>query len=151
MNREVGAIMHYVYTQFPVKMYNRELPERFQVPSIYIPPVSAMSGPDTVSTFMKTYSLHVKLFHHDSEKAFDTAETIVDALNADRNMIQMVSEKGQWLNDYIRIKRVETRSGDQGVATIVLTWDSTYWYNRDKHLSLEDVYFSDGVIKNEQN
>ncbi|MEH3000475.1 MULTISPECIES: phage tail terminator family protein [Bacillus] len=150
MNQEVGAIMHYIYTHFPVTMYDRLLPERFQVPSVYVPPVTVISGPDTVSTFMKSYSLQVKVFHMDSEKAHDAAETIVDALLADRQMIQMMSEDGEVLDDYVRIKRVETRMIDQGVAAIVLTWDSSYWYNRDKQASLEDINFSDGVIKREQ-
>ncbi|MDR0125755.1 MULTISPECIES: hypothetical protein [Bacillus] len=57
--------------------------------------------------------------------------------------------KRDWepLEQYIRIKRAETRIADQGVATIVLTWDSAYWYHRDEQPSLDDINFSDGVIK----
>ncbi|WP_345807599.1 hypothetical protein [Bacillus pumilus] len=35
------------------------------------------------------------------------------------------------------------------MATIVLTWDIAYWYNRDEQPSLDDINFSDGVIKSE--
>ncbi|MED4562746.1 DUF6838 family protein [Bacillus altitudinis] len=150
MNQEVGAIMHYCYSRFPVKVYEKEIPEQFQIPSMYFPAAWTNTKNDTVSTFLKTYTLHIKVFHKDSEQAHDAAETIVDALSADRNIIQMVSVEGEPLDDYVRIKRAETRNGDQGVATIVLTWDSAYWYNRDEQPSLDDINFSDGVIKSGQ-
>ncbi|PRS65286.1 phage tail terminator family protein [Bacillus pumilus] len=150
MNQEVGAIMNYCYKHFPVKVYEKKIPEQFQVPSMYFPAARTNTRNDTVSTFLKTYTLHIKVFHKDSGQAHDAAESIVDALSADRNIIQMVSEEGDPLDDYVRIKRAETRNGDQGVATIVLTWDSAYWYNRDEQPSLDDINFSDGVIKSGQ-
>ncbi|MGE6857490.1 phage portal protein [Bacillus pumilus] len=150
MNQEVGSIMHYCYRKFPVKVYEKKIPEQFQIPSMYFPAAWVNTRNDTVSTFLKTYTLHIKVFHKDSEQAHDAAESIVDALSADRNFIQMVNVEGEPLDQYVRIKRAETRNGDQGVATIVLTWDSAYWYNRDEQPSLDDINFSDGVIKREQ-
>lgn len=150
MNQEVGAIMNYCYKQFPVKVYVKEIPEQFQIPSMYFPAAWVNTRNDTVSTFLKTYTLHIKVFHKDSGQAHDAAESIVDALSADRNIIQMISGDGELLEQYIRIKRAETRIADQGVATIVLTWDSSYWYNREEQPSLDDINFSDGVIKSGQ-
>ncbi|MCY7575904.1 phage tail terminator family protein [Bacillus pumilus] len=150
MNIEVGAIMNYCYKHFSVKVYEKEIPEQFQIPSMYFPAASTNTGNDTVSTFLKTYTLNIKVFHKDSGQAHDAAESIVDTLSADRNIIQMISEDGEPLDQYVRIKRAETRIADQGVATIVLTWDSAYWYNRDAQPSLDDINFSDGVIKREQ-
>ncbi|BBP91857.1 phage-like element PBSX protein XkdJ [Bacillus safensis] len=153
MNQEVGAIMHYIYTHFPVTMYDRLLPERFQVPSVYVPPVTVISDQWSrygLYLYEILFAASESLFILIQKKTHDAAESIVDALLADRQIIQMMSEDGEVLDDYVRIKRVETRMIDQGVAAIVLTWDSSYWYNRDKQASLEDINFSDGVIKREQ-
>ena len=43
-------------------------------------------------------------------KAHDAAETIVDALLADRQIIQMISEDGEVLDDYVRIKEWKQES-----------------------------------------
>lgn len=62
LNDEVGSIMNFFYRVFPVQIYDREIPIQIKTPSLYFPPPSVADGNDTVSTYMKTYSLNVKLF-----------------------------------------------------------------------------------------
>ncbi|WP_272950087.1 hypothetical protein [Bacillus altitudinis] len=42
-------------------------------------------------------------------------------------MIQMMSEDGEVVDDYVGIKRVERRMIDEGVGGIVVRWDRRYW------------------------
>ena len=76
-------------------VYENELPEQFQVPSLYIPPPYAFDENDTVSTFKKTYSLNVKLFHADSVQALYAADRIADAVRESRQLIPLLTESGR--------------------------------------------------------
>lgn len=95
MNSETGSIMAFLYSRWSVPIYERELPDHFQVPSLYVPPPSVFEETDTVSTFKKTYSLNVKLFHLDSVQALDEADRLADAIREARNMIPLLSESGE--------------------------------------------------------
>lgn len=145
MNPEVGSIMGFFYKLFPVKIYELEVPENFEIPAMYFPPPQTFDGNDTNQTYLKTYNLSVKLFHHDSKQAHSKAEFIADAINSNRNVIPLLNEEGAKTGDYMRISRVETRVADSGVATINLTWDSRYYYEKEKAKSLGFVDFKSGV------
>lgn len=45
--------MAFLYSRWSVPIYERELPDHFQVPSLYVPPPSVFEETDTVSTFKK--------------------------------------------------------------------------------------------------
>jgi hypothetical protein len=145
MNQEVGSIMSCFYKLFPVKVYDKPVPEGFQTPSMYFPEPFSFDSPDTVSTFKKTFSLSVKLFHKDSQKASDEAERIADAIRAKRNLIPLLKSDGSETGDYIRINRIETRIADSGVAIIQLTWDSRYFYEKEQYTPLQNVGVDSGV------
>lgn len=53
MNSETGSIMAFLYSQWSVPIYESELPDQFQVPSLYVPAPSVFEETDTVSTFKK--------------------------------------------------------------------------------------------------
>jgi hypothetical protein len=57
----------------------------------------------------------------------------------------MLDETGSETGDFVRISRVEVRIADSGVATIVLTWDSRYYYDREIATPLEFIDFKSGV------
>lgn len=134
--------MGFFYKVFPVKIYELEVPQNFEVPSIYFPPPRVFDGNDTNQTYVKTYSLSVKLFHRDSKQAYKEAETISDAINSNRNIVPLLDPDGSKTGDYLRISRVEVRIADSGVATIALTWDSRYFYERETWPSIKDVSFN---------
>ncbi len=144
MNPEVGAIMNYFYNLFPVKVYTKEVPENFVVPSLYFPTPFTFDGNDTTSTFMKTYNLVVKLFHVDAQQANYEAERIADAVRKKRMIIPLIEQDGTPTGDYLRISRVETRIVD-GTAHITVNWDSRYHYEREVSTLLEHFEFNNGV------
>ncbi|MEN1969021.1 phage portal protein [Lentibacillus sp. N15] len=139
MNPEVGSIMRYFHNLFPVKVYKKEVPSDFAVPSLYFPIPTAFDSNDTNMTFTKTYSLSVKLFHEDSVIANDRAEMIADEVRSSKNVIPMVNPEGELTGDYIRISKIETRIGDNGVATIIVGWDSNYHYSREEWPALRNL------------
>ncbi|OTQ85144.1 phage portal protein [Bacillus subtilis subsp. subtilis] len=144
MNQEVGSIMGYLYKLYPVQVYEKEIPQDFVVPSLYIPPASTVDGVDTVSTFQKSYVLNVKLFHENVQEAHNEAERIADTLRSKRGLIPLIRESGEDTGDFIRLSRIETRISDD-YASIVLNWTSRYWYEREQHPSLENFDFTSGV------
>jgi len=145
LNPEIGSIMGFFHKLFPVKMYELEVPTDFEKPSLYFPPPHVFDGNDTNQTYMKTYNLLVKLFHHDSKQAYKEAEGISDAINSNRNVIPLLNEDGSKTGDFVRFSRIEVRIADSGVATIVLTWDSRYYYEKAEWKSLEYVQIQSGV------
>ncbi|MEW4969954.1 DUF6838 family protein [Bacillus stercoris] len=145
MNSETGSIMAFLYSQWSVPIYERELPDHFQVPSLYVPSPSVFEETDTVSTFKKTYSLNVKLFHHDSVQALDEADRLADAIREARNMVPLLSESGEKTGDMVRVTRIETRVGDRGEAVMVIRWSSRYYYHKTEQPVLKDIDMNSGV------
>ena len=145
MNPEVGSIMAFFYSIFPVTVYTKEVPENFEVPSLYFPTPFSFDGNDTNQTFMKTYSLPVKLFHKDAQQAFAEAERIADTVRRKRMLIPIIKADGSPDEGLIRLTKIEERITD-GVASIVVTWDSRYYYDRDDYIPLENIAF-EGKVK----
>jgi len=133
--------MAFFYKMFPVKVYTEEVPENFEVPSLYFSTAFDFDSNDTVTTFMKTYSLPVKLFHFGKHQAKSEAERITDAISKKRNIIPLLNEDGSFAGQYIRIKRIETRVTDS-VASITVNWDSRYHYEREDWPSIENIGFN---------
>ncbi|WP_439024828.1 phage tail terminator family protein [Bacillus halotolerans] len=145
MNSETGTIMAFLYSQWSVPIYESELPDHFQVPSLYVPAPSVFEETDTVSTFKKTYSLNVKLFHLDSVQALDEADRLADAIREARNIVPLLSESGEKTGDMLRITRIETRVGDRGEAVMVIRWSSRYYYHKTEQPVLQDIDMNSGV------
>lgn len=145
MNPEVGSIMNFFYQMNKVKVYDEEVPVNFERPSMYFPPPMTFNGVDSNTTYLKTYSLNVKVFHNDSQKAYAAAEKIADAVDSRRNLIPLLNEIGEDTGDFLRIARIEVRVGEMGVATILIQWDSRYFYERETAPPLEDIDINSGV------
>lgn len=137
--------MAYLYKLFPVQVYDLKLPEDFKVPSMYFPVPTSFSSNDTNQTYLKSYTLNIKVFHHDTKQAYYKAEELADAITSNREAIPMVEVGGAVTGDYVRFNRVETRDGDNGVAMLILNWDSRYYYHRDEVPAIEYVDITSGV------
>ncbi|MGG3801790.1 phage portal protein [Metabacillus fastidiosus] len=140
MNQEVGSILGYFYQLFPCQIYEEEVPQDFEIPSMYFPQPFSFNSNDSLSTFMKTYNLNVKLFHENGKLAYEKAEHIADAVNTQRGLIPLINQDGTSTGEYLRISRIEARVTDN-VAFITVNWDSRYFYNREVWPSLENVSF----------
>ncbi len=134
--------MAFFYKMFPVNIYEKEVPENFAIPSMYFPVPFVFDSSDTNTTFMKTYNLSVKLFHRDSQLANQEAERIADSIRSKRNVVPLLKADGTFTSDYVRINRIETRIADSGVATVSVTWNSRYNYERKDWPSIENIGFN---------
>ena len=130
---------------FPVKIYTEEVPKDFVVPSLYFPVPTSFDDNDTNMTFAKAYSLSVKLFHQNSVVANIKADFIADDIRSRKNVIPVLDADGEPTGDFVRLSRIETRIGDKGVATIVLTWESRYHYKREEWPTLQNIEFNSEV------
>lgn len=137
--------MAFFYKEFPVKVYAKEVPENFAVPSLYFPTPFTFDSNDTNQTFLKTYSLSVKLFHTDAQQAFAEAERIADTVRRKRMVIPLINPDGGATGRFMRISRIEERVTD-GVGSIVLTWDGRYHYAQEDYIPLENIDF-EGKVK----
>lgn len=144
MNPEVGSIMAFFHSQFPVKVYTEEVPENFEVPSMYFPTAFDFDSNDTNMTFTKTFSLPVKLFHNGQHQAKNEADKITDAIRKKKSVIPLLKADGSSTGQYIRVNRIESRV-TESVAHIVVNWDSRYYYDREEWPSLENFEFENGV------
>lgn len=89
---------------------------------------------------MKTFNLTVKLFHKDGHQAVSAAERIADAVSSARSIIPLIDPNGVETGEYLRISKVEVRDSDD-FATIIVNWDSRYYYDREAWPALESVTF----------
>lgn len=136
--------MSYFYQQFPCKIYTKQVPENFVVPSMYFPAPLVFDSDDTNMTFMKTYSLPVKLFHQDEQQAYSEAERIAETVARKRNLIPLINQDGTPTGQFIRMNRIDVRVTDN-VASLVVNWDSRYHYDREEQQPLEHFQFENGV------
>lgn len=146
MDQELGSIMGFFYKVCPVKIYDLEVPENFEKPSLYFPEPATFDSNDTTSTYMVTNSLSVKFFHCDSRQAFEGATKIVNKIYSNRSVIPLLNKDGSDTGDYIRFTKIDVRKLENGVAAIVLTWDSRFKYKREFAPSIEDLHFETEVI-----
>ncbi|WP_368653764.1 DUF6838 family protein [Ornithinibacillus sp. 4-3] len=145
MNQEIGSIMAYMYSLFPVQIYDKELPQEFEVPSMYFPLPTSFGSNDTNQTYLKSYTLNIKVFHDDTNQAYYQAEKLADTIASNREVIPMVDVDGAETGDFIRFNRIETRDGSNGAAMLILNWDSRYYYHRDDVPAIEYVDITSGV------
>lgn len=124
---------------FPVTVYDKEVPKNFEVPSLYFPIPTIITGNDTNMTYEKTFSMSVKLFHLDPVIANEKAEMIADEISAKKNVVPIVEEDGELTGDFIRLTQLETRPGEEGFTVIVIGWDINYHYSRKEWPSIDNL------------
>lgn len=145
LHPEVAAIVSFLHARFPSKLYTHELDQNFVTPSMYIPSAISFSGVDTVSTYQKTYTLNLKLFHKDQQLAVQSAESLHDEAQRARMQLPMVDQYGAATNNYVRISRIDVRPGDGATAVMVFAWTSRYYYDRPEFIPLESVTMKGGL------
>ncbi|MDO7787128.1 hypothetical protein P6N53_07850 [Desulforamulus aquiferis] len=126
-------------------VYTKRVPQNFTVPCIYIPPPVESDGSDTVSTFLKTYTLGVKIFHVDSQQAVEKVQEIADAIRVGRYLIPILTQDGNQTGKCIRIKRADVRSADEGVAILSLTWNSRYKYDKPTYEKMGQLKLNENL------
>lgn len=145
LHPEVNAIVDFLYHRFPVTVYADEVPSDFEVPAYYIPPMSTFGGNGTVSTYEKSYTLNLKLFHTKQRMAVSIAESLHDECERERMLMPMYDQNGKPTGDYVRIKRIDVRAGDGASAVMVFTWTSSYYYRKADYINITDFTLEGGL------
>lgn len=144
--QELKSIMRFFHERFSVaELHTGRLKQGFKEPCLYFPYPFSFDSPDTLSTFMVSYSMQVKLFHHSDEEANQKAEKIADDIRRQRNLIPLYSKVGNFAGAFVRINRVEVRETDNGVCGITLTWDSRYHYDREEFEKMGELFLNTEV------
>jgi hypothetical protein len=141
LEQELASVIRFCLNQEPFKkFYTKRMKEGFEYPSLYCPPPQMVGGQDTLSSYLKTYLWPIKVFDKDSEKAVQKAENIANKIMALRFYIPLVDPDGQETGDFLRFKRVEAKEIDDGVAQILLSWDSRYLFERQTYEKMQSLY-----------
>lgn len=143
--QELGSIMSHFYQQFNAEVYTMKMPQDFQVPSLYFPPPITFDTPFTAHSFEKNYSLTVKLFHEDEQKAFTEAEKIADSIRKSRKVIPIINADTSSAGRMLIVSNVDVRVIDSGpismgVAQITIAWKSRYNFDFPTYEKIQNVY-----------
>ena len=142
---EVASIGNYLYDLHQVDVFWQESQQGFGSKAIYVPQPTTIDSSDTLSSFKKSYNLGVKIFDETSSLAFYHADRLADEIRMKRGIIPLLGVGGSETGDYVRIKSIEARKSEMGVAVLQITWDSRYLYERPSYISLEEVEFKSEV------
>lgn len=137
--------MQYCSQKWQVEIYTPKLPENFIIPSMYFPPPTVVDSPDTVSTFLKTYALPIKIFHQDSSQAQEKCEEFADSIRAGRHLVPLLNSDGSLAGGFIRIKQAQVQAVDDTSALLTLTWDSRYEYDRGTYDKMGALYLTENL------
>jgi hypothetical protein len=152
MDQEIGSIIGFCYQQLPIQLYMDRLPQGFIYPCLYFPPPITTDGADSVSTYLKSYTLPIKIFWGDmktkmmdSQKAAAEADRIADTIRERRFLIPLIQQDGTSASGFIRIRRCQVKPIDDGVAQLTLIWNSRYLFHRDTYEKMRHFYLDQYV------
>lgn len=145
MNSDVGSIMSACYKIHPVQVYTDRMPQDFVLPSMYFPQPIMADAPSSISSYRVDYSLAVKVFAKKDEQAADAAEQIAQTIRHSRMVIPVIDEDGHDTGQYMRIRKMDSRIIDEGVAQLTFTWTSRYQYNRVDYDKMGSLYLNQGI------
>ncbi|MGF6357093.1 hypothetical protein ABIE27_005032 [Paenibacillus sp. 4624] len=145
MNSDVGSIMSACYKIHPVQVYTDRMPQDFILPSMYFPQPISADAPSSISSYRVDCSLAIKVFAKSDEQAVDAAEHIAQTIRKSRMVTPVIDEDGHNTGKYMRIRKMESRIIDEGVAQLTFTWTSRYQYNRVDYDKMGSFYLNQGI------
>ncbi|WYP24751.1 DUF6838 family protein [Alkalihalobacillus sp. FSL W8-0930] len=146
LHPEVAAIVRFLLEHFPSTVYVNEVPQDFKVPSFYVPPLASFGGgASSLSTYSKSYTLNLKLFHSNQPLAVSVAESLHDECERKRMYMPMIDDNGEEIDNFVRISRIDVRPGDGASATMVFQWSSPYQYVRPDYVNIENFTLEGGM------
>ncbi|TDQ35280.1 hypothetical protein EV213_12267 [Aureibacillus halotolerans] len=148
MQDELGSISSFCYEHFPggsPMIYTDELLDGFERPSLYFPLPSGTDAPDTLDSYLITYTLRIKVFHDTLPDAQNCAESIAQSIRSQRYMIPLKTSNGDKVGEYMRIRKADVRAGEMESATLILTWDTRYRYLREQYEKMGRLILNEGV------
>lgn len=125
----IGSIKKYFYDRNKVSIYDKELPESIQVPSMYFPQPNILPLPHTKGSYQNSYTMNIHLFEKDSPTAMSKAERITQEIKSNKYQIPLVNEDGTASGKYITFSMLACERLEEGIVQVRLEWEKEFNYN----------------------
>ncbi len=123
----------------PQPYYGR-VKQGFKLPAAYFPRPRADGEAFSLSAYALHFIWHIKLFHEDSQKAWDMGYAVVGALQRGKGRVPLLEESGKQTGDAFYIFNPQLRDIDDGVAQLTLTWTSPRRFDEPESELINKVY-----------
>lgn len=125
----VGSIKKYFYDRNQVSIYDKELPETINIPSMYFPQPNILPLPYTKGSYQNTYTMNVQIIEKDTPTAMTVAEEIAQTIKENKYQIPLVNEDGTASGKYITFSMVACERMEEGIVQVRLEWEEEFNYN----------------------
>lgn len=125
----VGSIKKYFYDRNQVSIYDKELPETINIPSMYFPQPNVLPLPYTKGSYQNTYTMNVQIIEKDTPTAMTVAEEIAQTIRENKYQIPLVNEDGTESGKYITFSTVACERMEEGIVQVRLEWEKEFNYN----------------------
>lgn len=125
----VGSIKKYFYDRNQVSIYDKELPETINIPSMYFPQPNVLPLPYTKGSYQNTYTMNVQIIEKDTPTAMTVAEEIAQTIRENKYQIPLVNEDGTASGKYITFSTVACERMEEGIVQVRLEWEKEFNYN----------------------
>ena len=133
--QEAASVMRYVLEAAgnPAPYYHN-VPERFQVPSVFFPTPEVTTGPDTLLSYYVDFLWHIKFFARTAEDAYAKGMRTLTAIQAGRRLVPLIDPEGNATGERLRLydpalKAIDAPAG-LGTAQLSVSWRSRRPYDR---------------------
>ena len=129
LEQEIASMSGFVIKNTDnLQPYYENVPAEFMMPSVYFPTREIETEGNTLNSYTMTYIWYIKFFHRTSQGAYQNALKVLKAMKGNRNRIPLIDVDGIATGEFIRIHDPALSGGDEGVAQLVLRWDSRHLY-----------------------
>lgn len=125
----IGSIKKYFYDMNKVSIYDKELPETIQIPSMYFPQPNILPLPHTKATYQNNYTMNIHIFEADTPTAMTIAEEIAQTIRENKYQIPLVNEDGTASGRHITFSMVACERLESGIVQVRLEWEKAFNYN----------------------
>ena len=145
---ETGSIAKLFLDNHTVKAFYDEVPEGFERPSIYFPPITITTAGDTMSTYKDTYAWFIKIFDNKTSISYNKGVEIAELIKKNRYKVKLFNSNLTEYGKNLLIRTIEVSRIDEGVTQVYITWYSSYKYNVEVQQKIIN-YFTEYNIKQE--
>ena len=145
----LGSIYSHVYKlNKEAKIYYDDVPESLAVPSMYFPLPEVIPSASTLYSSSKVNFLYINIFERTSREAMGKAINIVSDISDRAYKIPLINSLGEYQGVDIKIKEVNAKSIDNGIAQVYLKWSVENYYS-DRVIDPEymDYFILEGGIR----
>lgn len=124
------------------KAYYREVPERFETPSVYFPDIYVSGNVFSLSSYTVTYSWKVQVFDQNSESADERVFRIMESILHSRNRIPIYGSDGVGTGEKLTIRNIGMKRVDTGVTQLELGWQVVRRCAEDIAPVIEEIHIN---------